>query len=270
MLKKLIVFSLSLPCFLMSTEFSPWLSRDFEIETRGTILYQNYNHINTGHGRVHRHANDQFYTLSADISGLNWSAEIETTLANTHSQRPALDNLRITGRYRLFNDIEDDWLTITPGFTLTKAFKHSVRDVSSFHHGEIEAELTLALGREFSCGAFWQSRWWTVLGVGEGDHGYPWLRGDLNWDYNWWDLQQLRLFAHTLWGLGHKNISNHPFHFHGYGPIRHQSVDLGIRYSYLFEFGGTFSLEYARRVYAHNFPAQANLILAQFLYPFGL
>lgn len=270
MIKRLLLILLALPSLVMGTEFSPWLGRDFEIEPRATYIYQTYSHINTGHGKIRESSHDQFYTLSAMVSAFDYSAEIETTIANTRVQRPACDNIRLTARYRLMDDILGiDPVTVTPGITLTKAFKHSVKDVSSFHHGEIEGEFNLAIGREISCLAFWEARWWGVLGIGGGDHGWPWIRADLFWEHNFWDLHQCRICMKTLWGLGHKDISRHES-FGGYGPIRHRSVDLGVRYTYHFEFGGVFSLEYNRRVYARNFPTQANLIFVSFVYPFSL
>ncbi|MBA3958618.1 MAG: hypothetical protein H0X51_09550 [Parachlamydiaceae bacterium] len=259
---------------LSATELAPWLGQDLMIESRATYLFQSYRKIQTPNGSIFRHANDNFFTLGASFVrsnySSNYSAEIEGTIADTHRQHFACDNLRLTLRYRMLNDIVDDCFTLTPGITITKAFKHSVRDPSSFHHGEIEAELHVAVGREASLGPYWRSRWWAVAGVGQGDHGEPWLRGDWNWERNWWnEQQQLHLFLHTLCGLGNKNLSPHK-HFKGYGSVRHRSIDIGARYSYLFECDAILSLEYARRVYAHNFPMQANLVQLQLFFPFGL
>ena len=255
---------------LAATEFSPWLGKDFEIETRAQCLYQSYHRVEGAEGPFKRHSNDYFYNFSAAFSALDYSAEIETTIANTHHQHPACDNVRLTGRYRLLNDIVDeDVFTITPGITLIQAFNHSLDDISSFHHGKLAGELHLAIGKEIPCDAFWRSRTWAVVGIGCADHGSPWMRGDLYYERNWWDRQQLRWFLHTLWGFGHEDLETLK-HFGGYGSIRHQSIDFGVRYSYLFDSGLTFSLQYARRLYARNFPEQVNLLTANIFYPFGL
>ncbi len=69
-------------------------------------------------------------------------------------------------------------------------------------------------------------------------------------------------------GVWQSNLN--PCHFHGYGSIRHRSIDLGFCYTYLLEFYGNTNLTYSYRLYAHNYPIHAHQILAQFLYTFGL
>ena len=71
----------------------------------------------------------------------------------------------------------------------------------------------------------------------------------------------------TLWGLGKKifAITFHDnLHFKGYGKINHKSVDLGIPLWLYDGMLGTLSLQYARRVYAYNFPKNANLVLLKY------
>lgn len=271
---------LLLPFSLTATDFSPWLTRDFEIETRGTALYQTYNKVDTPDGDLHHRGDDRFYTLSAegtlscvpmlDMTLCGFNAEFETTIADTHHQHPCIDNFRLTMRYRLFDDVMDeDPFTLVAGATMTQAFKHSLHDISSFHHGQIEGELHVTIGKEEPCMEYWFTRKWAVFGVGMGDIGSVWFRGDAVWERNWYEQHQLRFFLHSLWGLGGDNISlMKPFR--GYGPINHQSVDLGTRYTYIFCNYATISFEYTRRVYAKNFPDQANLYLISYMYPFGL
>lgn len=274
-MKKSLVLLCLLSFTLNATELRPWLERELEIQPQVTGIYQTYNHISTPHGNINHHAHDGFLTGSAALTVFDWSAEVEATFADTRRQRPACDNLRLTGRYRWLDDISgDDFISLTTGITITQAFRHSVHDISSFHHGKFEQELHVAIGKEFPYEeypytAFWNSHWWAVAAIGTADVGSPWLRAEAAWEKNWCNEQQLRIFAHVLWGLGHNNIK-HTEDFDGYGPIQHQSIDLGVRYSYLFEFGGTLSMEYAHRVHAHNFPANANLLLFNFLYPFSL
>lgn len=269
--KRIRIFCILFSLFfsnLFATDLNPWYGRDLEIETNAIFRYQRYYVIKTPSRNLRYHSNDQFYTVNAGLSAFDFRAELEATLANTRKQNPAFDNARLTVRYKVWNDILGDFLTLTPGITLTQACKHSVHDLSSFHHGKLEAEFHLAFGREFSCAEFWYRRFWGVVGIGTADVGSPWLRGDFNWEENWCDQQQLRLFILTLWGLGGNNI--HCRHsFKGYGPIHHQSIDLGVGYSYLFEFGAKVSLDVTHRVYAYNFPSQANQFVLSVFYPFG-
>lgn len=256
---------------LQATQLAPWFGPDLQIEGKATVLLQEYQHIALSHGQKRHHAFDQFYTLGADVSAFGYSAELEGTLANTHHQPPAVDNIRLTGRYLVMNDVAaEDPISLAVGLTLTKAFEHSVHDISSFHHGQIEGELHAAAGKEFACGNFWTTHAWGVLGIGQADVGSPWIHADAHWEMNWWNLHQLDVFAKSLWGTGGNNIRKHHRSFHGYGPIAHRSIDLGLKYNYIFENDAVFSTEYAFRVFARNFPCYANLLVIKFLYPFGI
>lgn len=280
MIRQWLASLILLPAYIIATDFSPWMTRDFEIEARATALYQTYPRVTTPEGALHHRGDDRFYTLSAestvscipifDQTLCGFNVEFETTIADTHHQHPCIDNFRLTARYLLLDDVMDeDPVTLVVGATMTQAFKHSLHDISSFHHGQIEGELHFTIGKEEPFMEYWLTRKWAVFGVGMGDIGSVWLRGDAVWERNWLEQHQVRLFMHSLWGLGGDNISLIKS-FRGYGPISHHSVDLGARYTYIFCNYATFSFEYSRRVYARNFPEQANLYLISYVYPFGL
>lgn len=253
---------------LSATEKSPWLGNYLEVESRATYHLYTYDKVASTHHHFHKSDTAHFLTLSTAVSGQRWAGEIETTLANTDHQRPALDNFRLTARYRLTNDILGDLLTITPGITYTQAFKHSVHDISSFHHGRNELDAFLAFGKECSQDGFWTKRCWSVLGCGIAERGSPWLYADLYLEKNCWDIHQLQIFVKTLWGLGNSSLKKH--NFDGYGPVRHQSVDVGLRYFHFFSKDLIASLGFAHRFHAKNFPAHANIILISLEYHFGI
>ena len=257
---------LTVSTITFATERMPWFERDLIIPLRASYIYQTYPYVQASHGHFGHEAHDSFLPLSASIAYQDINAELELVFADTRRQHTTLDCIRLTGLYRIWNDIIGDPLSVVAGVTLTKAFSHSVKDPSSFHHGRIEAEFLVSAGRETSVEALWSTRWWGVLGLGIADHGSPWIRGELAWEKNWCDQQQLRLFVNTLWGLGRDNL--HPcHHFHGYGPLNHQSIDLGARYSYVFESGLTLSAGFTRRIYARNFPVRANIVTLSLMYP---
>lgn len=267
----LIIFlSISLGCW--ATDLKPWFGNDYEVEFRGTLLYQNYNSISTSCTCRHRHNNnnnDIFATFSAAYPFKRFSGEFEVTAASTRHQPYNWDNIRITGRYQWMNDIDGDPISLVTGLTVDQCFTGALHDISSFHHGHLEAEAHVAFGKTY--GDLYEQgylyRWWGVLGIGDADTGWVWLRGDVAGEYYYDDRHLFRGFMKTLWGTGHKDLN--PRHFDGYGKIQHRSVDLGIRYSYSMDCWGTVSLEYAHRVYAHNFPKDVNLLLFEYYYPFG-
>ena len=272
--QKIFFFSLFLlgTMFAYSTELSPWFGKPAELEFRNKYTFQTYKKLKTIHKIANSHARDHFDTLSlgSSLELIGVASELEVTFADTKYRSFGIDNFRLTGRYLWTNDVLGmDPLSLVTGLTLTQAFTSSLYDISSFHHGRFELEWHTAIGKEFSFKEFWFSRLWCLGGIGIGDQGAPWLRFNVTWQQNCLDVNQFTVYMNTLWGCGNQSLN--PHHFRGYGLVRHQSIDLGLSYSRFFEsVGGTFSLNYTRRVYALNFPEQANLITLEFFYPFGL
>lgn len=266
---KLAVFFYLFPCFCLATELKPWFENEYEVELRSSVLYQNYSSIAVSHHRFRRHANDAFITLSATYPYRRYCGEFEATVANTRKQNSRWDNFRVTGRCQLMSELSGSFITLTTGITLSQAFSLALHDISSFHHGHLEGEFHLSFGKMYGqrCCQDYMFRWWSIFGIGTSDIGSPWIREEIACEYNDRDVQQWRFFANTLWGVGQKNL--HDRSFKGYGSINHQSVDVGIRYSYAINCWGTFIIQYARRLYASNFPQNVNLALIELYVPFG-
>lgn len=264
-----ILFLLGI-CRGSATEYQPWLGNFYEFEFRSSLIYQDYTWLSSDSNLRKYTSNDIFLNLSLSNAHPDFtaSAEFEITQARTRKQKGDIDQLKLTGRYAWQDDVAGDPLSLITGLSYTQAFQSSLRDVSSCHHGLYNTEFFITLGKENPEESLWRSRWWSVFVLGIAEQGSPWVRFHLNYDKRWWDKHEMGLFMHSLWGFGGKDL--HLNHFHGYGPIRHQSVDVGLRYTYLLEYYGNASLEYSYRVYANNFPAYTHYVLAQILYTFGL
>jgi hypothetical protein len=257
-------------CQGSATEYQPWLGNFYEFELRSDAMYQGYAWLSSGSHLKKYLSNDVFLDFSLSIArpDPDVSLEFEIIEARTRRQRGDIDQLKLTGRYVWQDDIAGDPMSLITGISYIQAFSSSLKDVSSFHHGLYNAEFFLSLGKEWAEGNLWNSRWWSVFAIGIAERGTPWLRFRLDYDKRWGEQHETKLFLHSLWGLG-----RHPlrfYHFYGYGSIQHQSIDLGLRYTYLLEFYGSASLEYSYRVYAYNFPAYTHHVIAQLLYTFGL
>lgn len=263
-------FSIFLICSgLNAIEYSPWLGNVLEPNLRASAWLNSYQSVDTGHGVKRQAACDGFFDLDVSLAYReNIEFELEAVAAKTRTHCFGMDSVLFAGKYRFWNDIVGDPLTVTAGAVVSKVFKHALQDIAAFHHGGIQGEVYLSAGREFSCMQFWMSRVWGVVGFGIADLGSPWIRGDIAWEHNCWDRHQFKLFVDTLWGLGHNNLHLH--HFKGYGPVNHQSVDAGIRYSLGFDYGIFLRFEYAYRVYARNCPRHVNRALLSLFYPLGL
>lgn len=265
----LILFLFFLNPWIEATQQQPWFGELYEFEWRQSLTYQSYSKINKNSAAISYPENALFlngglsFTVSPEIN-----VEFEATQAKTHRNQGLLDNFRLSARYRLLDDIAGDAISLVAGLTFTQAFKRSLFDKSSFHHGREEAEFFLSIGREQQVEAEWQSRWWTLVALGVADRGTIWTRTRVNYDYKVGESGYFQLFAHALAGWGKHDISLN--HFRGYGLVRHRSIDLGLRYTYEKLYFGCAYIEYMQRVYARNFPDQTHSLRLGLHYTFGL
>lgn len=267
---KFLFLLLFVPFISETTDLKPWFGNRYEAEIRATLLYQNYSSISIPHHCSYtRHEHDTFTTLSAAYPFKRYCGEFEATTAHTRHQKSDWDNFRITGRYLWMDELDGDLLNLVTGITITEPYSRALRDVSSFHHGHIEGEANLSYGQIYRTPSHPDDliRWWNVFGIGIAEKGSPWLRGDAVCEYCVAEVHHIRGFINTLCGLGRSNLHTH--HFKGYGPIKHKSVDVGVRYGFTIGNLGILSIQYARRVYAYNFPKNANLFSFEFYLPFG-
>lgn len=251
-------------------QYQPWLGPYLEFEFRSSLLLQHYQDVASTSKLRHYSSNDLFLDFSLNNSiDPRFSLGVEATLAKTREQDACVDNLRVHGRYALLDDVAGEDMAVTVGAIFTYAFENSLKDMSSFHHARGETEVYLSVGQECSGDYAWFSRWWVVTGIGTGmERGSPWLRANAEYESRLCGPHEWGMFVRSLWGLGHRRLCPHDFH--GYGPVQHQSIDVGLRYTYLIEFFGNLSAEYSYRPYARNFPAHTHRFLISLLYTFGL
>lgn len=250
------------PITLFSLETNPWIGALFEIETHFSLFYQNFDRVASSSSSFRYSSNDFFPMIGAGVAiAEDFAFDIEFTGASTRRQAADLDNIAFGMRYVMLDDVAGDPMTVTLGLNIIKAFDSALKDIASFHHGKFEGEWTLAFGKEVAHGELWCSRFWTLVAFGLGDHGSPWYRANAAWENRFVERHIGRFFVNTLWGSG-KSVLKSRRHFHGYGPIHHQSVDVGFRYTYENEYFGNVALEYFFRPFARSFPSHVNGIVA--------
>lgn len=256
-------------CFQISaTEYQPWLGNLYEFESQTTLNYQGYRRVSIGTQSKNYKAENTFIQASFVANFLDGALELEAIEANTKRQRGDLDHLKLTFRSVLQNDIAGDERSVTVGVSYIQAFNRSLKDFSSFHHGQEEGEFFLSIGREKAFEALWSSRWWSLLGMGIANQGSPWLRFNLAYEVRLREKHEVKFLMNSLWGMGQHKLNL--FHFKGYGSIQHQSVDVGVAYTYLLDYFGSLRLGYMYRLHARNFPLNTHQIIAQLHYQFGL
>lgn len=269
-----IVLAASLLLFLVSkgeaVETQPWLGNVYEFEFRSDIRYQQYGRLSTGNGLKKQRANDVFinFSLSNALPDPPIGLELEITEAFTRKQSGDIDHLKLTGRYVWLDDVAGDSVSIITGVGYTQAFKKSLMDISSFHHGLYNTEFFISLGKETSDSLLWSSRWWGTAIYAIAEQGSPWLSLRFDFQKRWVERHELALFFDGKMGLGGKHLHTH--HFNGYGSVQHRSIDIGLMYRYVLDYFGYASIKYIYRPYASNFPVSTQQVVAEVLYTFGL
>ncbi len=267
-----LLFSLLLAAEGRATELMPWFDKDREFELRTSYAFQHYHRIARKSTLISRPAYNHFCQLSLGISKDDrLNAEIEGSLAATRDHSFNLECGRLTLRCKFLDDVIGDQLSLVGGVTFIAPTKLFLHDISCMFHGEYAWEGHLAIGKEQVCRSFWTTRWWGVFKSGLANRGSPWVSLLAAWEKNYFNQHQWRIYAEVLAGMGQRPIPlNLHMIFPGYDSIKHRSADVGVRYSYLTPCSATLTLEWAWRLYAYNFPANANKVLCTLLYSFGL
>lgn len=268
MFRVLLFLLLTMTSLASATDLKPWFPRYLEFQSYFTYLHQQYCKVNEGTRSIYWRSKDDFYSAGLELAYDDFCGELEFTFSGTKRHHLGPDNAKATLRYQVLDDIIGDPVSLVAGVTVTQVFALSLKDISTFHHGGIEGEFHLSVGKECADWDVWSSRWWVVGGIGVGDHGSPWIHGEIAWEKNWCDRHRVRLYSVGIYGLGDENLD--VFQFDGYGDIQHQSIDVGAMYRYTFDCEGSLSVGYAYRVHARNCPKEVNIYYVTYDYPFGI
>ena len=264
----LFCLALTLSLQLYAQDLAPWYDNSFVLETSSQTWLQSYRQIKSSHKKYKADANDLFLSGQAAISLFEWRGALAATGAFTHAQHGYLDNLRANLSYLVKDDVAGDPLSILIGVRLEKAFDWSVKDISSFHHADLEAMAYMSIGKETACMEELVSRWYSCLLVSIAENVSPWASVKGSYLRKLSHVEALEFFATYLVGFGSEAIN--PERFKGYGEIKHRSLDLGIKYSLEIDRAGKLSLAYQYRPYAYNFPAEAHILAVSYECEFGV
>jgi hypothetical protein len=215
------------------------------------------------------------YNNYIPLLGLGFTAseslalDAEVEFAQTPHQSFGFRSSALQGRLLLLDDIAGDPVSITAGVDVRGVSGRSVKDVSSPYASYFNAQASLALGKEISWQDTWKMRAYGWGSVGLANHGAPWIDSYLAIEGNIQNTHRILVFSDGYFGLGHKQKVNIQ-HFRGWGAFAHRSIDVGIRYQYVFELWGALGFQYAYRVYAHSYPAKQQLFVLSYTLPFSL
>lgn len=260
-------------CLLLSTcsatDLKPWLSDSLVPYLDTTVGLYTFDDVRVGGEEVLFPENAYFARVGTRFSFEPYGAEVEFGTLGTTIHSWGMEDIRVTGRYQLANDISgDNSYAATVGLSLSYARDRLVEDVAAFHHGPWEALLHLSVGKEFGCGITWTSRVWSVLSFGFANHGSPWFYGKIAAERDWQERVRLGIFTEGLFGMGDHTLD--PFIFTGYGPIQHRSIAAGVSGAYSACSLGWIIGEYSFIPWSYNFPVYGHRVLVRWEYPFNL
>lgn len=257
MMKRFFSFFVCYCSFIGAHDLSPWMKNELEMRSYAEYTFQSFDRVETFCKNKKYCARDHFLSLGLGSSIFQWSGNVEIVGAKTKRQDYNIDNLNLSLTKHVYSDVIGDPFALAMGVKVIQAFKNSLHDVSSFHHGQFEVEFHLSAGKECSPSSYWLNRYWVLGAVGQADRGYPWLRGAFVLEKQWWPKHRMTFLTEVLVGTGKKeiNICN----FVGYGPIAHRSIDVTIQYHYLMDCALELAISYAYRPYSRNFPENAQI-----------
>lgn len=267
MLKKALLL---LPISLSALQVQPWFHEIYEFTFTPSYTYSRYRDVQNGHPQLKSASNDHLIAFDLGISPMQkWDVDADLEFADTPRQSLGFRSSALQLRYQWLDDIAGDPVSVTTGISGRGVGGHSLKDVSCPYHSYANFELNSAVGKEWDTGPFWFLRTFGFAAVGMANHGFPWMRALIDLEGNLHHTHRLGLFAEGYFGFGDKTRV-HVDHFRGYSSLRHQSIDVGLKYTYAFQIWGRLSLAYTRRVFARSFPENVNFFTICYQLPFSL
>lgn len=250
-------------------DVKPWLGNVAECELQTAFTYSRYDKVQGATPQLKSTSNDKLIRLDLGMSILSsCDVQLEAEFADTPRQSWGMRSVALQARALWLNDIAGDPCSVVTSFNIRGVSGHSLHDVSSPYHAQVNFELNSSVGKEWSRKGVWTMRTFGLAGVGMANRGFPWLRGIGGWEANWQDTHRLGLFIHGYFGLGDKRRVNIE-HFNGWAQFAHRSIDLCTAYAYQFGVWGTLSVQYAYRIFAKTFPERVNFFTICYCLPFS-
>ena len=267
----LLLSACSLPALAFSLDEKPWFGDVYEFRADAGFTYSYFNKVQGAVKQPSSPSNNYLafggfgFTLSESID-----VDFDIEMARTPRQNFSFRSSAIQARYRFLDDIAGDPVSVVAGINFRGVGAKSVRDISSPYASYLNFELTTAIGKEHTVGPSWSIRGYGLGALGMANNGYPWVRifGFFEGKSSM-DTHRGGVFTEGYFGFGKKNHVNID-HFHGWGNIQHDSIDVGAFYGYKFDLWGVLSIAYSCRVFAHNYPEYEQKATIRYEIPFSL
>ncbi|MEX0962344.1 MAG: hypothetical protein WDZ28_05780 [Simkaniaceae bacterium] len=255
---------------LFSLEQQPYFGQQWEFYLTPSYQYRYYPAVQNARNPSHYSSHDHTLGLNLQVSFWpRWDLQLEADFAATSKTPFGMQSIAADLRYLFFDDVQGDPVSLTLGTIIRVVPYHFQKDPSTPYHATTNIEVGTAIGKEVDHLDYWVVRGWGYLGLGIGNRGAPWLNSELAFEGNRENHHHFRAFAKGYMGMGGIHTVNIS-HLRGYANIYHRSIDLGGRYTYLFDIWGRASLEYAYRLYARAYPKCAHTFVFRYTLPFSV
>jgi hypothetical protein len=266
-MKQALVFALCCSS-VFALEEDPWLGNAYEWNFFLSQAYSRYRWIDQAKEQIPYAYNNYVtdFDLSFTMQDLAFSVEWE--MARTPHQTYGFRSGALGARYRLFDDIAGDALSLALGASLRGVTGRAVRDVSSPYSSYLNAEMLISAGKEFVKREDWTVRGYIAGYLGLANHGSCWNRFSASLETKFLEKNAMQFFTLGYFGYGpQKEVE--VTHFHGWGKIRHGSLDLGGSYRYLLGIWGEVGISYAYRIFAYSYPQNTQTVNLFYSLPFS-
>ena len=255
-------------CF--GLEQNPWFGNLYEFRADTGFSYSYFNKVQGAKkNRAYPSNNYLVYGGLGFLAIEDFDLDMDIELARTPRQNFSFRSSALQARYRFLDDIVGDPVSLVSGFNIRGVGSKSVKDISSPYASYLNFEVTTAVGKEKTIKDTWKIRGYGLAALGIAVHGDPWVRAHGTFEGNIADEHRLGLFCDGYFGLGGKNYVNVK-HFHGWGYVQHESIDLGTFYVASLGVWGELSLAYSARVFAHNYPEYEQRATINYQIPFSV
>ncbi len=252
-----------------SLEKAPWFNEVYEFHFLSKYTFYRFNKINSALVQPDKISNNHLAHFNISFApSLQWSIDSDLEFIQTPRQDFGFRSVAFQARYLFKDDILGDLLSIALGGNFRVVSSESLKDVSTLYHSDIDFELNLAFGKEFSKLDYWRFRFWFYGAIGIANKGSPWIKGNFALEGNLDDKKKCSLFVDAMHGYGKKEFVD-VFNFDGYAKIRQRDVNVGFKYGYRLNVYGTLSFEYKRRILAKRCPERVNFFSISYLIPFS-
>ena len=254
---------------LQALEEQPWFYPPWQFHVKGIVDVNFFQSVDNGYNPFDYHSTNEQVTLGFLVPFRKGDFEIELELENTSKYTFGVESAAFQMRRSILDDIVGDWISFDIGGNVRAVPGQRLSDVAVPYHNLWNFEFVTALGREWSKQGEWWLRSFVSAAVGQANRGYPWFKANFDIQGKAFNAYVVEAFFRSYFGIGHYTLINVDTFNNGYGMFKHQNVDVGITFSFLFKVMGKLKFLYAHRFYARTFPTDYNEFQLSWDVPFS-